>query len=108
MFLATCTGNLSSSDFRVITSLEISCKAVFFDFQDLFSTAMEFAKLEKVELGGIKGKMLSHQVVEIFAEFSEIFSVFGNRTYDGLDPTNRVRGISFSMLALSVNVETFC
>lgn len=57
--------------------------------EDLFSTAMEFAKLEKVELGGIKGKMLSHQVVEIFAEFSEIFSVFGNRTYDGLDPTNR-------------------
>ena len=54
---------------------------------------MEFAKLEKVELGGIKGKMLSHQVVEIFAEFSEIFSVFGNRTYDGLDPTNRVRGV---------------
>ena len=52
---------------------------------------MEFAKLEKVELGGIKGKMLSHQVVEIFSEFSEIFSVFGNRTYDGLDATNKVR-----------------
>ena len=51
---------------------------------------MEFAKLEKVELGGIKGKMLSHQVVEIFTEFNEIFSVFGNRTYDGLDPTNKV------------------
>lgn len=51
---------------------------------------MEFSKLEKVELGGIKGKMLSHQVVEIFSEFSEIFAVFGNRTYDGLDATNRV------------------
>ena len=51
---------------------------------------MEFAKLEKVELGGIKGKMLSHQVVEIFTEFNEIFAVFGNRTYDGLDPTNKV------------------
>lgn len=51
---------------------------------------MEFAKLEKVELGGIKGKMLSHQVVEIFGEFNEIFAVFGNRTYDGLDPTNKV------------------
>lgn len=51
---------------------------------------MEFSKLEKVELGGIKGKMLSHQVVEIFSEFNEIFSVFGNRTYDGLDATNWV------------------
>ena len=51
---------------------------------------MEFSKLEKVELGGIKGKMLSHQVVEIFSEFNDIFAVFGNRTYDGLDATNRV------------------
>ncbi|KAJ7340470.1 hypothetical protein OS493_003218 [Desmophyllum pertusum] len=56
--------------------------------EDLFATTMEFSKLEKVELGGIKGKMLSHQVVEIFSEFNEIFSVFGNRTYDGLDATN--------------------
>lgn len=57
---------------------------------------MEFAKLEKVELGGIKGKMLSHQVVEIFGEFSEIFAVFGNRTYDGLDPTNKVYYLQIS------------
>ncbi|XP_058960986.2 dynein beta chain, ciliary-like [Pocillopora verrucosa] len=57
--------------------------------EDLFATTMEFSKLEKVELGGIKGKMLSHQVVEIFSEFNEIFAVFGNRTYDGLDATNR-------------------
>jgi predicted small integral membrane protein len=46
--------------------------------------------LEKVEIGGIKGKMLSHQVVEIFEEFTEYFAVFGNRTYDGLDATNKV------------------
>lgn len=57
--------------------------------EDLFSTAMEFCKLEKVEIGGVKGKMLSHQVVEIFEEFMEYFAVFGNRTYDGLDATNK-------------------
>lgn len=51
---------------------------------------MEFCKLEKVEIGGIKGKMLSHQVVQIFEEFMEYFAVFGNRTYDGLDATNEV------------------
>ena len=55
---------------------------------------MEFSKLEKVELGGIKGKMLSHQVIEIFEEFSDCFAVFSNRTYDGLDSTNKV-GDSF-------------
>ena len=43
-----------------------------------------------MEIGGIKGKMLSHQVVEIFEEFAEYFAVFGNRTYDGLDATNKV------------------
>ena len=53
---------------------------------------MVFSKLEKVELGGIKGKMLSHQVVEIFTEFQEAFAVFGNSTYDGLDATNKVQG----------------
>ena len=58
---------------------------------------MEFSKLEKVELGGIKGKMLSHQVVEIFSEFNDIFAVFGNRTYDGLDATNRVCNIKTCM-----------
>ena len=34
--------------------------------------------------------MLSHQVVEIFEEFTEYFAVFGIRTYDGLDATNKV------------------
>ena len=63
--------------------------------QELFSTAIEFCKLEKVEIGGIKGKMLSHQVVEIFEEFTEYFAVFGNRTYDGLDATNKVCIVPF-------------
>lgn len=59
--------------------------------QDVFSTAMEFSKLEKVEIAGIKGKVLSHQVVEIFNEFNELYAMFGNRTYDGLDATNKVQ-----------------
>ncbi|XP_031560727.1 dynein beta chain, ciliary-like, partial [Actinia tenebrosa] len=50
---------------------------------------MEFSKLEKVEIAGIKGKVLSHQVVEIFNEFNELYAMFGNRTYDGLDATNK-------------------
>lgn len=51
---------------------------------------MEFSKLEKVEIAGIKGKVLSHQVVEIFEEFNELYAMFGNKTYDGLDATNKV------------------
>ena len=81
----------------------------YYDLQDLFSTAMEFSKLEKVELGGIKGKMLSHQVVEIFEEFSECFAVFGNRTYDGLDATNKVGEVCTTSLIIalvSIQVNT--
>ncbi|XP_032221173.2 dynein beta chain, ciliary [Nematostella vectensis] len=57
--------------------------------EDVFATAMEFGKLEKVEIAGIKGKMLSHQVVEIFEEFNELFAVFSNSTYDALEATNK-------------------
>ena len=53
-------------------------------------TAMEFMKLEKIEFGGIKGKMLSSQVVQIFEEFNELYKVFTERSYDSLDPLDDV------------------
>ena len=51
---------------------------------------MEFMKLEKIEFGGIKGKMLSSQVVQIFDEFNELYKVFTERSYDSLDPLDEV------------------
>ncbi|KAK3091630.1 hypothetical protein FSP39_021358 [Pinctada imbricata] len=54
--------------------------------RDLMETALEFIKLEKIELGGIKGKMLSQQVVQLFEEFNEQFKVFTTKDYDSLDP----------------------
>ena len=53
-------------------------------------TALEFMKLEKIELGGIKGKMLSQQVVQLFEEFNEQFKVFTTKDYDSLDPNQSV------------------
>lgn len=50
-------------------------------------TAIEFMKLEKIEIGGIKGKSLSQQVVQVFEEFNELFKVFTERSYDCMDPT---------------------
>jgi dynein heavy chain len=43
-------------------------------------------KLEKIEIGGLKGRLLSSKVVAVFAEFSEHMSLFGSKTYDALDP----------------------
>lgn len=53
-------------------------------------TALEFMKLEKVELGGIKGKVLSQQVVNIFEEFQNHYKVFTEASYDCLDPNDPV------------------
>jgi dynein heavy chain len=63
---------------------------VFIIVQELMETALEFMKLEKIEIGGIKGKVLSQQVVQIFDEFNEEYKVFTERTYDSLDPNGQV------------------
>ncbi|XP_067673689.1 dynein beta chain, ciliary-like [Haliotis asinina] len=57
--------------------------------KDLMETALEMMKLEKIELGGIKGKSLSAQVVQIFEEFNEVYKVFSDRSYDCLDPSSK-------------------
>ncbi|CAF3394532.1 unnamed protein product [Rotaria sp. Silwood1] len=54
--------------------------------QDLFQTAAEFLRLEKVEIGGVKGKTLSSLVLNIFEQFKEEFEKMSNKKYDPLDP----------------------
>ncbi|EFA11309.2 dynein beta chain, ciliary [Tribolium castaneum] len=54
--------------------------------QWFFNTVLEFTKLEKVEIGGIKGKNLSARVTVVFGEFQQCFSIFSGKSYDVLDP----------------------
>ena len=58
--------------------------------QELFVTTIEFFKLEKIEFGGIKGKMLSGEIVTQYEEFQELYKVFTEKSYDCLDPTEEV------------------
>ncbi|KAI9221923.1 dynein heavy chain and region D6 of dynein motor-domain-containing protein [Blastocladiella britannica] len=51
---------------------------------ELFETIIEFMRLEKIEVGGTKGKILSNQVVTIFNEFSNAMMGFKNIKYDML------------------------
>ena len=53
-------------------------------------TTIEFFKLEKIEFGGIKGKMLSGEIVTQYEEFQDLYRVFTEKTYDCLDPTEEV------------------
>lgn len=46
----------------------------------------EFTKLERIEIGGLKGRSLSNKIIRIYREFTENFTLFATRTYDVLDP----------------------
>lgn len=47
---------------------------------------MEFSRLEKVEIGGMKGRILSGRVAAVSKEFHQHMSVFSGKSYDVLDP----------------------
>lgn len=51
-----------------------------------FNTVLEFTRLEKVEIGGMKGRVLSNRVTSVSNEFQQHFSVFSTKSYDFLDP----------------------
>ena len=53
---------------------------------DFFVTTVQFQKLERIEIGGLRGKALSHGVAKVLAEFKDLYAVFTIRTYDCLDP----------------------
>ena len=67
------------------------CAHVYVCVQEYFQTIIEFLKLEKIEIGGSKGGILSELVVQIFTEFTELMNKFTNSTYDPLDVHNTVR-----------------
>lgn len=53
-------------------------------------TAVEFLKLEKIELGGVRGNILGNMVFQIYEEVSELIKVFADCKYDPLDPAEEV------------------
>ncbi|XP_008068583.1 dynein heavy chain 17, axonemal [Carlito syrichta] len=54
--------------------------------EDLYKTAIEFLKLEKIELGGVRGNILGKLVTQIYDEVFELVKVFAECKYDPLDP----------------------
>ena len=56
----------------------------------MFKTAIDLLRLEKVEIGGVKGKALSGRIVKLFEEFKDEFEKFSNKKYDPLDPKSEV------------------
>lgn len=59
--------------------------------KELFATALDFLKLEKIELGGSRGKVLSEMVFSMSEEFHDRWRTIRESKYDPLDYTNNVR-----------------
>ncbi|XP_067615922.1 dynein beta chain, ciliary [Eurosta solidaginis] len=54
--------------------------------QWFFFTVIEFLKLEKVEIGGLRGRQLSTRITAVYVEFNKFFTAFASKSYDVLDP----------------------
>ena len=55
------------------------------DLLDLCKTVVQFTKLERIEIGGNKGRSLSASIVMIYSEFKAILEKFIQVPYDVLD-----------------------
>lgn len=57
-----------------------------FTFDRFFFTVIEFLKLEKIEIGGLRGRQLSTRITAVYVEFNQCFAAFASKSYDVLDP----------------------
>uniref|UniRef100_A0A7N8YQ50 Dynein, axonemal, heavy chain 9 n=1 Tax=Mastacembelus armatus TaxID=205130 RepID=A0A7N8YQ50_9TELE len=57
--------------------------------KDILLTAVDLLKLEKLEIGGVRGRVLSQQVQLLHQEFVDTYKFFTEKPYDCLDLTNR-------------------
>lgn len=58
--------------------------------QDILLTAVDLLKLEKLEIGGVRGRALSQQVQQLHQEFTDTYKFFTEKPYDCLDVNNMV------------------
>uniref|UniRef100_A0A3Q2SZQ2 Dynein axonemal heavy chain 9 n=1 Tax=Fundulus heteroclitus TaxID=8078 RepID=A0A3Q2SZQ2_FUNHE len=58
------------------------------NIKDILSTSLDLKKLEKLEIGGIRGKALSLQIQLLYQEFLDSYKLLTEKPYDCLDITN--------------------
>lgn len=51
---------------------------------------MDMMKLEKLEVGGLRGRALSLHILQLQQVFIEVYKVFAEKHYDCLDLDNKV------------------
>lgn len=77
-----------SSSCRNAASLGADCGMP--SLQDILLTAVDLLKLEKLEIGGVRGRALSQQVQQLHQEFTDTYKFLTEKPYDCLDMNNMV------------------
>ncbi|KAF6202116.1 hypothetical protein GE061_004514 [Apolygus lucorum] len=60
-----------------------------------FLTVVEFIKLERVEIGNVKGSIFSSQLVDISQQFMTYFTEFSSKSYDVMNPDDNTFMIDY-------------
>uniref|UniRef100_A0A3Q2VPV0 Dynein axonemal heavy chain 11 n=1 Tax=Haplochromis burtoni TaxID=8153 RepID=A0A3Q2VPV0_HAPBU len=76
--------------------------------EELFATALDFLKLEKIELGGSRGKILSEMVFSMSEEFHDRWRTLRESKYDPLDCTNDVRATERVAVVFNITLLFNC
>ena len=69
------------------------------DLLDLFRTVVQFRKLERIEIGGNKGRSLSASVVQIYSDFNGLLERILHLPYDVLDVEVTQRDDDLAMIS---------
>lgn len=65
---------------------------------------MDLLKLEKLEIGGVRGQVLGQQVQLLYQEFVETYRFYTEKPYDCLDLSNTVQNIRIAGCLRAVNL----
>lgn len=55
------------------------------DIREIFQTANEFSKLDRIEIGGVKGRNLSRRIADALVDYQKLYSKWGSIDFDPLD-----------------------
>jgi dynein heavy chain len=73
------------------------------DVLDLMQTIVQFSKLERIEVGGTKGKALTASVQQIYAEFLQATTVFKQAPYDIMNVEHKQFDDDFYAFRCNIN-----
>lgn len=55
------------------------------DIRDIFKTANEFSKLDRIEIGGVKGRNLSRRISDALGDYQKLYGQWASIDFDPLD-----------------------